>query len=125
MSCLLPRLEAASDGPGTITFLGTARTTGGRAGGSDGETVAWGRLFEDAQGFAAALQARGIGPGANVALLGPTSRALVTTIEATWLAGAALVALPLPMRLGSIEEFAQQTRRVIPSQLFGHRLGGK
>jgi fatty-acyl-CoA synthase len=113
MSCLLPRLEAASDGPGTITFLGTARTTGGRDGGSDGETVAWGRLFEDAQGVAAALQARGVGPGAHVALLGPTSRALVTTIEATWLAGAALVALPLPMRLGSIEEFAQQTRRRI------------
>ena len=48
---------------------------------------------------------RGVGPGDHVALLGPTSRALVTAIQATWLAGATLVCLPLPMRLGSIEEF--------------------
>jgi hypothetical protein len=32
-------------------------------------------------------------------------------IQATWLAGATVVCLPLPMRLGSIEEFASQTRR--------------
>ena len=38
---------------------------------------------------------------------------LVTAIQAVWLAGATLVCLPLPMRLGSIEEFAQQTRRRI------------
>jgi fatty-acyl-CoA synthase len=49
----------------------------------------------------------------HVALLGPTSRALVTAIQATWLAGGTLVCLPLPMRLGSIEEFVQQTRRRI------------
>jgi fatty-acyl-CoA synthase len=110
MTCLLPRLEAAAEGPGTITFLGSARSSGGRSG-TDGETIRWGRLFEDARGVAAALQARGIGPGSRVALLGPTSRPLVTTIQATWLAGATLVCLPLPMRLGSIEEFALQTQR--------------
>ncbi len=60
--------------------------------------------------MAAGLQARGIQPGDHVALLGPTSRGLVTAIEAIWLAGATVVILPLPMRLGSFEEFISQTR---------------
>ena len=60
--------------------------------------------------MAAGLQARGIRPGDHVAILGPTSRALVTAIQATWLAGATVVVLPLPMRMSSIEEFVAQTR---------------
>lgn len=60
--------------------------------------------------MAAAMQARGVGPGSHVGLLGPTSRSLVTAIQATWLSGAAVVVLPLPMRMGSIEEFVAQTR---------------
>src|SRR5262245_63081373 len=63
--------------------------------------------------MAAALQARGVGPGSHVALLGTTTRPLVTAIQATWLAGAAVVVLPLPMRLASIEDFVGQTRRRI------------
>jgi len=63
--------------------------------------------------MAAALQARGVGPGSHVALLGTTTRPLVTAVQATWLAGAAVVVLPLPMRLGSIEDFVAQTRRLI------------
>ena len=103
LESLLPRLERAAARTGAVTFLGTA--------GADGrERVEWGRLHEDAQAMAAALQARGVGPGDHVALLGPTSRAFVTAIQATWLAGAAVVCLPLPMRLGSIEEFVAQTR---------------
>jgi fatty-acyl-CoA synthase len=50
------------------------------------------------------------GPGDHVAILGPTTRGLVTLIQATWLAGATVVVLPLPMRLSSIEEFVDQTR---------------
>ena len=66
--------------------------------------------------MAAALQARGVGPGAHVAILGPTTRPLVTAIQATWLCGAATVMLPLPMRLGSIDEFVAQTRaRILAS----------
>ena len=100
---LLPRLERAAAGGGAVTFLGSA--------GADGrERVEWARLHEDAQAMAAALQARGVAPGDHVAILGPTSRALVTAIQATWCAGAAVVCLPLPMRLGSIEEFIAQTR---------------
>ena len=106
MSSVLTRVERAAGGPGAITFLGSAGAEGR-------ERVPWARLHEDAQGVAAALQARGVGPGVNVALLGPTSRALVTAIQATWLAGGTLVCLPLPMRLGSIDEFVQQTRRRI------------
>jgi fatty-acyl-CoA synthase len=106
MSSILTRVERAATGPGSITFLGSA--------GADGrERVPWAQLHDDAQGVAAALQVRGVGPGVNVALLGPTSRALVTAIQATWLAGGTLVCLPLPMRLGSIDEFVQQTRRRI------------
>src|SRR4051794_41749122 len=60
--------------------------------------------------MAAALQARGIVPGDHVPLLAMTSRPLVTAIQATWLAGAAVVVLPLPMRLGSVDEFVAQTR---------------
>jgi len=78
--------------------------------GDDSEVVPWGRMLQDSMAMAARLQARGVGPGAHVAILGPTSRPLVTAIEATWLCGAALIALPLPMRLASIEAFVAQTR---------------
>jgi fatty-acyl-CoA synthase len=103
---LLPRLEAAADTPHAITFVASA--------GADGcERVEWSRLHDDACGMAAALQARGIGPGSHVALLGATTRPFVTAIQATWLAGATVVVLPLPMRLASIEDFVAQTRRLI------------
>ncbi len=98
------RLEAAADGRGTITFVGAA------AGDERVDRVEWARLHEEARAMAAALQARGVAPGSHVAVIGPTSRALVTALQATWLAGGAVVALPLPMRLGSIEEFVEQTR---------------
>src|SRR5439155_7864855 len=65
MRCLVPRLEAASDDSGTVTFVGAA---------GDGAMVRWTELFEDAQGVAAAMQARGLGPGDPLARLGPTNR---------------------------------------------------
>jgi fatty-acyl-CoA synthase len=103
---LLPRLEAAADTRHTITFVGSAGENGC-------EPVEWARLHEDARGMAAALQARGVGPGSHVALLGTTTRPFVTLVQATWLAGATVVVLPLPMRLGSIEDFIARTRRLI------------
>jgi fatty-acyl-CoA synthase len=101
------RLEAAADRSGSITFVtgapdGAAYST---------ETVPWARVHDDARAIAAALQARGAGPGVTVGLLGPTSLALVTAIQATWLTGATVAMLPLPMRLGSIDEFVEATRR--------------
>jgi fatty-acyl-CoA synthase len=107
---LLARLEAGASSTGTVTFVGSAPT------GSAPEVVSWARLHDEARATAARLQQRGVGPGAHVAILGPTTRALVTAIEATWLCGATTVMLPLPMRLGSIEEFARQTRaRILAS----------
>ncbi|SRR5579875_75436 len=100
MSLTLPqRIEAAS-GTGGVTFIAGDRS----------ESLSWAQLHEEARAMAAGLQARGVGPGERVALLGPTSRLLVTAIQAVWLSGAATVMLPLPMRLGSVEEFVAQTR---------------
>ncbi len=77
------------------------------------QRVSWAEIHEDAKAMAAAFQARGVGPGQQVAILGPTSRPLVTAIQATWLAGAAVVVLPLPMRLGSLDQFVEATRQRI------------
>lgn len=106
MTTVLSRLERSAGSSAAITFVGTAA-------GGDADTVPWGRLHEDAQGIAAALQARGVAPGDHVGILGPTSRRLVTAIQAVWLCGATLVCLPLPLRLGSVEEFVAQTRERI------------
>jgi fatty-acyl-CoA synthase len=100
---LQARIEAAAGGPGAVTFVS----------GGEPVRVPWGAMYDEARAVAAALQARGVAPGDHVALLGPTTRPLVTAIEAVWLCGATLVMLPLPMRLGSIEEFVAQTRRRI------------
>jgi fatty-acyl-CoA synthase len=108
MPCVSARIENAAAGDGSITFVGSA---GGDA--APVERVPWARLYDDALAMAAALQARGVGPGNAVAILGPTTRQLVTAIEATLVAGGTLVVLPLPMRLGSIEEFVEQTRHRI------------
>ncbi len=73
-------------------------------------TVTWDDVHRDALAVAAGLQAAGVSAGDRVAILGPTTRALVTTIQAVWLTGATVVVLPLPMRMGSLDEFVSQTR---------------
>jgi fatty-acyl-CoA synthase len=108
VNSLLPRLETAAESGRAVTFVGSA------AGGDHAtERVEWGHLHEDARRMAGALQARGVEPGDRVAILGSTSRPLVTAIQASWLTGAATVVLPLPMRLASIEDFVDQTGRRI------------
>jgi fatty-acyl-CoA synthase len=102
---LFSRIEAASAAARSATFV---TPTGA-------DRVPFGQLFDEASALTAALQRRGVAPGSHVALLGPTTRAIYTTIEAVWLSGATLVVLPLPMRLGSIEEFAAQTRARLAS----------
>src|SRR5947208_391300 len=97
------RLISATERGGTITFLSAD-------GPGAGETVEWAVLHEEAKAMAVALARRGVGPGSHVALLGPTSRAFVTAIQATWLAGATAVVLPLPMRMSSLEDFVASTR---------------
>ncbi len=97
---LLKRIEDAADSGGVLTFVD----------GDDADPVPWSQLHEEARGIAAALQSRGVGPGDRVSILGPTTRPLVTAIQAVWLCGATVVVLPLPMRLSSIDEFVAQTR---------------
>jgi fatty-acyl-CoA synthase len=108
-STLGPRIEAAADRGGSITFVAGAPDGPGYS----SDTITWAQLHDDARRMAGALQARGVGPDHTVGILGPTSRDLITAIQATWLAGATLAMLPLPMRLGSIEEFVDATRRRI------------
>ena len=100
MTTLGARIERATARGGTIIFVGT----------EPGERVPWAQLHEESRAMAACLQQRGIGAGCHVSLLGPTTRPLVTAIQAIWLAGATAVVLPLPMRLGSLDEFVSQTR---------------
>lgn len=100
---LLSRIESSACEERALTFV---------VGGIE-DRVPWRQLHEEAQGYAAALQDWGVRPGDHVALLSPTTRPLVTAIQATWLCGATLVVLPLPMRLGSLEEFVAQTRQRI------------
>ncbi len=100
MRTLNERLERAASLPHALTFVV----------GGEHVSVPYAQLHEEARGHAANLQALGVRTGDHVALLGPTSRQLVTAIQGIWLAGATVVVLPLPMRLSSIEEFVAQTR---------------
>jgi fatty-acyl-CoA synthase len=97
---LAARIEAAASGRGSITFV-TGRAP---------ERVSYAQLHDEARALTVVLQSRGVAPGGHVAVLGPTTRPLVTCIQAVFLTGATLIVLPLPMRLGSAGEFAAQTR---------------
>jgi fatty-acyl-CoA synthase len=94
------RLEAATRRGAGVTFVH----------GAERDPVSWAQLHEEARAVGASLQALGVVPGDHVAILGPTTRALVTAIQGCWLAGAASMVLPLPMRMGSLEEFVNGTR---------------
>lgn len=101
MPTIAHRLISPQRRDGTVTFVD----------GDDETTCSWSEILTDAKAVAVSMSAHGIGPGSHVALLGPTTRDLVTVIQATWLAGATAVVLPLPMRMSSIEEFVSQTRK--------------
>lgn len=98
---LAERIAASAKLDGSITFVGADEPV----------TVSWATLHEEAKAMAATLQAHGTRRGDHVALLGPTSRTLVTAIQAVWLAGATIVVMPIPMRMASINEFVEATRQ--------------
>lgn len=106
---LLTSIRRVAEGNNTITFVGSA------AGNNDKKdiTLTWGELHRDALAMAAVLQEKGIKPGDHVALLGPTTRSLVTAIQAVWFAGGSVSMMPIPMRFSSVEEFANQTRTLM------------
>jgi len=97
---LLDRIEQAAATSGAVTFV---------VGGGE-ERVPWRQLHDESRAVAAGLQRQGVGAGSHVAILAPTSRALVTAMQATWLVGGTLIVLPLPMRMSSLEEFTEQTK---------------
>ncbi|MFM2078370.1 MAG: hypothetical protein RJA49_2260, partial [Actinomycetota bacterium] len=102
---IVNRLIAAADRPTGVHFVGPSVVP------ADSDPfVPWVRIHDDARVVAASLQARGLVPGDHVAILGPTSRPLITIIQGCWLAGIASMVLPLPMRMGSLEAFVESTR---------------
>ncbi len=101
----IARLEAAADSGTGIRFVGNS------VAGPDGpEWISWREIHDDARAVGAALQARGLLPGDHVAVLGPTSRDLITIVRGCWMAGIASMVLPLPMRMASLETFIESTR---------------
>jgi fatty-acyl-CoA synthase len=99
------RLQRAADRPTGVRFVGASVTP------TDAPSfVTWGEVHEQARAVGAALQARGLVPGDHVAILGPTSRELMTIIQGCWLSGIASMVLPLPMRMASLEAFVESTR---------------
>ena len=102
---IIDRLIVAADRPTGVRFVGHSVQ------GAGGDSfVSWAQIHEEARGVAAALHARGLVPGDHVAILGPTSRSLMTIVQGCWLAGMASMVLPLPMRMGSLDAFVESTR---------------
>ncbi|MEI8239224.1 MAG: AMP-binding protein [Actinomycetota bacterium] len=102
---IIQRLVDASQRPTGVRFVGQSVQP------AEGDSfVPWSVIHEEATVVAASLQARGLVPGDHVAILGPTSRSLMTIIQGCWLAGCASMVLPLPMRMGSLDAFVESTR---------------
>ncbi len=101
---LLPRFKEVAKFGKAVTFVGSAAENG------EQERISWTDLHKNARAMAAALQASGVKQGDHIALLGLTSRTLVTALQAVWLAGACVNMLPIPMRMNSVAEFINQTR---------------
>jgi fatty-acyl-CoA synthase len=97
MSTIVAGMRAAADaGAGVLTFHlaeGPMKLTAVE-------------LLERAEGAAGILMDRGVQPGDRIGLLGPTRPEWVVWAAATWLAGAALVPLQMPLRLRDAEAFA-------------------
>src|SRR6187551_327670 len=102
---IVDRIIAAAEGPNGVRFVGPSVAPA-----SGDSFVSWGEVHDDARVVGASLQARGLVPGDHVAILGPTSRSLITIIQGCWLAGIASMVLPLPMRMGSLDAFIESTR---------------
>jgi fatty-acyl-CoA synthase len=100
----IERLERAADSGNGVRFVGHSVAPDGPV------FVPWRQVHDEARAVGAALQAKGLLPGDHVAVLGPTSRELITIVRGCWLAGIAAMVLPLPMRMGSLDEFVNATR---------------
>ena len=101
----IARLEMAADSGTGVRFVGHSVMPDGVP-----VHVGWDQIHDEARAVGAALQANGLVPGDHVAVLGPTSRELITIVRGCWMAGLASMVLPLPMRMGSLDAFIESTR---------------
>ncbi|MCA9795467.1 MAG: AMP-binding protein, partial [Candidatus Eremiobacteraeota bacterium] len=67
-------------------------------------------LIQAARGRAGGLLECGVEPGQVVAVAGTTHRDTVEAILGVWLAGAVPTVLPLPARMGRMEEYSRSTQ---------------
>ncbi len=100
----IDRLERSADAGTGVRFVGHSVAPDGPV------HVSWRQIHDEARAVGAALQSKGLVPGDHVAVLGPTSRELMTIVRGCWMAGIASMVLPLPMRMGSLDEFVHSTR---------------
>ena len=77
------------------------------------QALSWAEVYVRARQVAAALMARGVGPGERVALVLPTSPGFVDAFFGAVLAGAVPVPLYPPVRLGRMDEFHRATARML------------
>ena len=101
----IERLELAAESDAGVRFVGSSMIDE-----RGPVVVTWREIHDDARAVGAALQAKGLVPGDHVAILGPTSRELMTIVRGCWMAGLASMVLPLPMRMGSLDSFIESTR---------------
>ena len=106
----ITRLEQAADLGTGVRFVGKSVIGGDLDADGRPALVTWREIHDGARSVGAALQAKGLLPGDHVAVLGPTSRELMTIVRGCWMAGIASMVLPLPMRMGSLDAFIDSTR---------------
>ncbi|WP_396231031.1 AMP-binding protein, partial [Frankia sp. EI5c] len=97
---LLDWIERARVHNGRIVFLS-----------SDYESeISWPEFFTEAETVAAWLQnARGVGRGRRVVILGMPSRPTVTAVAGTWLSGASVTFAPTPARGVNLGTYIDET----------------
>ena len=80
---------------------------------SDGEIISYGELYRGAIGVAADLQARGLEPGARVAIMLPTGRDYFLSFYGIVLAGGVPVPIYPPVRRQQLEDHLRRQQRIL------------
>jgi fatty-acyl-CoA synthase len=108
----IPELLSTAVEEGTVEFR--FHLEGGRV------AVPVAELAERASRGARRLLARGVEPGDTIGILGPNRPEWLVWAHATWLAGAAVAPMQIPLRIRDPDAYAEQLRRFV--QAAGCRL---